>query len=485
MLDRQDRFEGERLAGLERWDDGPLVGLGGWPRVLGRFAIENPVAALRQHRPARHQPFGRLAEPGDLGSLAPAGAFRDDRGPGVVPDGRGHLGGDEPLPDHAVQLPLVLREKRRHLIGSPLDRRRPDCLVGVLRPLQLAEVVRPLGEEVASEPLADELPHLPERLLRDPGGVGPQVGDQSDAVSGAKVHPLVEPLCGAHGPRGREAEQGGRLPLHGAGDEGRGSFLLAVLRLDLRHPVVARLEKALDRPGRGLLARRRLPREALRNFGGRPQRGAVAGQQERVDRPVLLDVEGPDLAFARADQAESHRLHAPGGETGSDLAGKERRDLVADDPVQHPARLLGLDLVPVHLGRALQRAPDRRRGDLVEGDPLDRDLASRRQRAEELLREVVADRFSFPVRVGREVDAGGLFCRPLEALEDLGPVRNHFELRAKTVRDVHREAPLRQVPDVSSRGHDPVGAPQKPLDGLGLGGGFDDDECVSHDVRSV
>ena len=121
----------------------------------------------------------------------------------------------------------------------------------------------------------------------------------------------------------------------------------------------------------------------------------------------------------------------------------------------------------------------------MEGDPLDRNRAARRQRAEELLREVVTDRFPLPIRVGREIDVGGFFRRPLQALEDLGPVGNHFELRAETVRDVHREAALRQVPDVPARGHDPVGAPQKPFDGLGLGGGFDDDECVSHDLQSV
>src|SRR5437773_5925268 len=55
-----------------------------------------------------------------------------------------------------------------------------------------------------------------------------------------------------------------------------------------------------------------------------------------------------------------------------DLVPQQGRDLVADQPVQHAARLLRLDQVDVHHQRLLERLADRVGGDLVEHHPVER-----------------------------------------------------------------------------------------------------------------
>ena len=101
----------------------------------------------------------------------------------------------------------------------------------------------------------------------------------------------------------------------------------------------------------------------------RGERLAGGGREDRLDRPVLARREGPDLALALDDQADGDRLDAPRRQAALDLLAEQRAERVADEAVDDPARLLGVDEVHVDLARVREGLLDRRLGDLVEGHP--------------------------------------------------------------------------------------------------------------------
>ena len=100
----------------------------------------------------------------------------------------------------------------------------------------------------------------------------------------------------------------------------------------------------------------------------RARKGCVValGGEADVDAPVLDRVERADLALALDDQPERDRLHAAGRQARPDPPPQQRRDLVADQPVEHAPRLLGIEQLQVDLARMQERLEDRVPGDLGE-----------------------------------------------------------------------------------------------------------------------
>src|SRR5213078_4978616 len=62
-----------------------------------------------------------------------------------------------------------------------------------------------------------------------------------------------------------------------------------------------------------------------------------------LDGPVLLGNELADLLLALADQPQRYGLHPTRRQAGLDALPEERGRLVADQAVEHAARLLGVD----------------------------------------------------------------------------------------------------------------------------------------------
>src|SRR5207244_13656920 len=134
---------------------------------------------------------------------------------------------------------------------------------------------------------------------------------------------------------------------------------------------------------------------------GEPRREGrrLARLEPCLDRPVLLGREAADLALALTDDAHGDRLHAARREPAAHLVPEQRRELVADQPVEDAARLLRVEAVSVELAGLLERFEDRLLRDLVEQHAMDV-LPPRA----ELLRNVPGDGLALAVGVGRQVD---------------------------------------------------------------------------------
>ena len=122
-----------------------------------------------------------------------------------------------------------------------------------------------------------------------------------------------------------------------------------------------------------------------------------AGVKFCGDVPIAGTAERHPLAFARHDDAGRHRLDAAGRQLRRNLLPQHGADLVAIQPVEDAAGLLGVDQIVVQVARVLGGGADRRFGDLVEHHPLDRDARLER------LQQVPGDGLALPVAVGGQI----------------------------------------------------------------------------------
>src|SRR5215212_8581479 len=421
------------------------------------------VAALQvyPHEPveAQHRPGG---PEGELAGV--------DVDAGLVVDGLGHLGGHGPLPDQVVQPALGRVEVGGDRLGGAGDHRRADPLVGLLGLLGLGLVLGPL-DVVGAVALGDQAADVVLGGRGQGRGVGAHVGDEPDRALTGQVDALVQLLGHGHGPLGGEPELAGGLLLEGGGDErGRG----AALALALVDPG--------DRPGgspgglgggggRALVAEDELLLLAHR-VAGVDRLGGLGGQVG-LQAPVLAGLEGVDLALAVDDHLERGRLDPAGRQAGPDLAPQHRRQLVADDPVDHPAGLLGVDQAVVDVAGVGEGPPDGVGGDLGEGDP-----AGRAGGQLGRLGDVPGDRLALPVGVGGEEHLVGRLGGLADAGDDLLALLGHLVGDRDPAVDIHGEVGLGQVTDVAHGGDHVVVFAQVLADGLRLGRRLDHDQVA-------
>jgi hypothetical protein len=125
----------------------------------------------------------------------------------------------------------------------------------------------------------------------------------------------------------------------------------------------------------------------------------LRGGEPREDIPVLDRDERVDLGLAIAHQFQRNRLHAAGTQTAAHLVPQQRADFVADQPIEHAARTLRVDHLLVDRARMFQRVLHRLLGNLVERQPVELALL-----AFEFLDQMPANRLTFAIRVGCDVD---------------------------------------------------------------------------------
>ncbi len=412
--------------------------------------------------------------------------------------GVGHLRGDRALPDQLVDGEVLAAEFALHLFGSAeAVAGGTDRLVGLLGPLVAALVgAGRVGQEVLAVALGDLVASGGDRRVRQRGRVGSHVGDEAT---------LVETLRHPHRLGRAEAQLSAGLLLVGRGDERRRRAPAIRLGLAALHRGRAALERRGEGTSAGLvevddvgLGQRAVLAEV--SAGGdlvvvdldqhRGERLLGGGSIERaLEVPVVGRTERHALPFALHHDPGRHRLHTAGRQAPHDLLPQHGRDLVAVEPVEEAASLLGVDDLAIELGRVGDRPLDGLGGDLGEDDALHRDLRV------EHLEQVPGDGLSLAVLIGREYEFARVLHQRLQLADVVLLVRADDVERLEVVVGVDAEAgPLltlvglghiggiaRQVADVADRRLDHVVAAQVLRELAGLGRGLDDDERLCHE----
>ena len=361
-------------------------------------------------------------------------------------------------------------------------------LLGILRfGLVDARLLRHLI--LAVQPRGD-LAYLLHRFRRQRHRVGAHVGDQSHAAF-ADVLSLVQLLRETHGAPGVEAELAGRLLLQRRGGEGRSRIAAALLAIDREHAQLAAAigGRAGRRPDGALdLARLLFVGEAelldlLAAILQQLQRkGLRAVRPLTLDGPVLLRQERADLLLALADHAQRRALHAARRQPAAHLLPQQRREVEADEIIERAPRLLGID----ELERQPARLPDRRTDgvarDLVEHHAVHVLAVEIAARAQDLL-QVPGDRLALAIRVGGQIQRLRLAQRARDCLDVALVLLEHLVLHGKAVIGIDRALLGHQVTHVPVGGEHVEVAAQILLYRLGLGGRFDYDQIVCHDLR--
>ncbi len=331
----------------------------------------------------------------------------------------GHLAGQHPRPDYVIKPVLVGGQvglKRRRI---PFYRGRPDGFVGLLRRFGPGAMDPGLVRQVSLAVLGRNVfPGFLHRRLGHLDRVGAHIGNQTYRAFAAHGQTFIELLGHRHGSLGGEPELPARLLLQSAGGKGgRGTLpylpfahvghridgilqlrlILAGLRFDTDvQPVAAALDR-VQRSGKQL----------------RPVGRIGLLVQQCVQGPGFHRHEVQDIPLPVGDQPQGHRLDASGGKAPLYPLAEERANLVAHQPVQDAAGLLGIHQLHINFPGMLKGFFHGVFSDLVEDYPLGRFCLFVPAGGG---LEVPGYGLALPVRVGSQVDIGGLIAGPLQLL---------------------------------------------------------------------
>ncbi|CAH0312433.1 hypothetical protein ROS9278_04991 [Roseomonas sp. CECT 9278] len=421
------------------------AGIGG--AVVLILAIQLQEAVEGHHRPRRAE-AQRLV-----------GAVDIDRG--LVQFRGRHLRRDGALPHQLIQPGLRAIQLARHRLGRAGHVGRADRLVRLLGVLLLRGVFARRGGHVGRpEGLLHMVADGGDRLARHLHAVGPHIGD---------VPSLIERLRRAHRLLRAHPQLARRFHLQGGRHEGRRRVAPRALLLDRRHRIGRGFRPRLGGIRRaGIMQVELVELAAIQMRQPRIERRAGGGEELRFQRPVFARLEGLDLGLALAQQPQCHRLHAPRRPRPRQLAPQQRRQRIAHQVIQRPAREIRVDQRDIEVARMLHRILHGALGDLVEGDALDI-LALQRAALPQHVLHVPGNRLAFAIGVGGEPQPLG----PLQRGRDLGDLR----LAAPILAPDHREILVGQdgavlflqVANVPKGGKHGEVTPEILLDRLGLG----------------
>ena len=372
----------------------------------------------------------------------------------------------------------------------------PDRLVGLLGVLDLGLIYpRAVGQVLRAVLAGDDLPRRLDGHAGQRRRVGAHVGDM--AV-------FVKALGHLHRPPRGEAVLAVGLLLQRAGGEGR--IGLGGVRLVFQFGDAGRLALQPCRQVRGLLL---IQEQAARVFqlpGGRievaasrnppavdryqrgleclpaPLRGRHGLGERAQQVPVGGRAKGHPLPFALDDQPHGHALHPPRREPRANLPPQQRRNVITIEPIDNPPDFLRADQGLVDRAWLFQGVANRFFGDLMEHQPMDRNLRL------EHLTKVPANGLALAVFVSCQVKVLGVFQGRPQLSHLLGLLRRDDINRFEAVINVHAQiGPLLflillwhflgavgQIADVAYAGLDRVAAAEEAADRPGLGRRFDD-----------
>ena len=348
---------------------------------------------------------------------------------------------------------MLLIQHPLHALGRAVHVDGADALVRILRVLFGLVEVRLFGDVLLAEAPGDIVARLRLRLRGDAHRVGTDIGDERDMPFLFGVHALVQVLRHEHDFGRGHAELIRRVLLQCGRGERRGRVRFGDALFDFGNDVRLAVQFGAHR----LVLLGVLGLEFFARLFGeeRLERGIFLGfiLQLRRQVPVLLGHERLNFALPVHDEAQGDRLHAARRKPRMDALAQQRRELVADEPVEHAARLLGVDEVVVDLARMLQSVCDGGGGNFVEFDAVFAVFELQN------VLQMPGNGFALAVRVGREVYVfrlGGLFGQALDDLlfigiDDVGRFEILFNVYAEAffgqvahmpARSVHAVLPL-------------------------------------------
>ena len=288
-------------------------------------------------------------------------------GHGVI-QGVCHLAGQEPAPDKLIQPVLVRCQAAPYPLRVQLYMGWPDGLVGILGfclglvHMELAIVI------LLTVAIGDKIRSGSHCLIAKPQGIGTHIGNEAQGSLTLHIYAFVELLGDHHGLLGSHVQLPGSLLLQGRGGEGRcgGPLLLRLLHVGNGEGLAGNIGN--DSIGLGLILQ--LPFLFLTIIMGHKGAGLLQPVQRHIKAPVFLWLEGPDLLLPVHHHPGGNALDTSGGKPSANLFPQQGRELIAHDPVQNPAGLLGIHQVIVDIPGMLDGVLDHLLGDLVEGDPV-------------------------------------------------------------------------------------------------------------------
>ncbi len=205
-----------------------------------------------------------------------------------------------------------------------------------------------------------------------------------------------------------------------------------------------------------------------------------------IDRPVFFLLERFDFAFAFHNQAQGYGLHPSSGKTTANFIPKQRRNLIANQPVKHAPRLLRIYQVLINGAGMFERRLHRTFSNFIEGNALNAGNGVggfffllltffRMAVAVQLKGQMRRNGLAFAVRVRRQIDRVHRTGQLLQLGQNFFFPGDYDVVGLEVVACVHTERALGQILHVAERGLDSKSLSQIFLDGLRLGRRFDND----------
>ena len=349
------------------------------------------------------------------------------------------------------------------------------------------------GQVIRPELACDNVAHLYERGVGDPGRVGSHVSYQADKALLPDLHAFVKPLRKLHRLLYGKPELARSLLLELRRDERRDGVALLLFGRDRRddetlalyvRDEVARLLLVLYMDlgflyvlaEVGSLYGLLFDSEKPRVEGGRLVRAEVCG-----DGPILRSDESLYIALSLYDESQRHGLHAARRQPATDLVPKQRADLIADYAVEQAAGLLRVNEVLVDLGRVAERFLNGALCDLVKEHAAN--LFAVLAPPLKLLFDVPAYGLALAVRVRRHIDRVGIFCGGLELLDYLFLAWNDLVARLEIVIKVDPDALLGEVFDVAHGCHNRVARTQVLVNRFSFGWRLNNNQRLCHNMN--
>ncbi len=393
-----------------------------------------------------------------------------------VNDRRSHLTGKITFPNQLVKLVLLGVQKRLQIRGLAPDVGRTDSFVRVLNFALAVINARLLRHIILTVGFGNIRLRRSLRFRRDTRGVRSHVADKTDHAFLADVDAFKKLLSQLHRFLGQNAVLAVCFLLHAACRERRRGIAHAGTLADGLNLVFLALNISNNRVNRFLIGDIRL---FAVNAHQLCIQHALVSLQISVKRPVFLRHESVNFVLTVANHPNRHGLHAPGGKPALYLDPKQRRKLVAHQPVQHAPCLLGVDSVHIQLTRRFHGFFDRVLGDFVKFHAAF--IADMLQ----ITFQMICNHFTLAVRVACQKNAIGFFRRVLQALDDAALAANRDVARLKIILDIHTEGTFGQISHMPHRGHDDIVRAKIFTNRLGFGRGFYHNQSFSHNYFST